>query len=226
MSFEGENAIDMLTRDHRELEGLLYQLDNESNPVNLCILLARVGHKLAAHEAAEQLVVFPAFRSAIPGHEQEAIRRVGDFGEVNQMLAEMRALMPGDPGFAKRASAVYHDLRAHFSAEEEEVFPRLTQSMSRLELADLRRRVLAVKRAGPRFPEAERGGAYTNSGSSEYRTRRLLPADRDAPFEPRPTTRGVADVHGAVEVLSPGAQVGQAAFTVQAADPDAIIGDD
>jgi hemerythrin superfamily protein len=150
-----DDVIELLSRDHRALRGLLDQLDHEYDRAELSVLFSRIVHELAAHEAAEEQVVFPAFRTAIPAQQRDAAHRMGEHEEINELLAEMRVLTPDDPGFEKRASALSLELEAHFTAEEEDVFPRLKASLGHDELVDLGVRVLAVKQTAPPFPEPE-----------------------------------------------------------------------
>lgn len=152
---ETDDAIDLLTRDHRMLERLLEQLDSENARARLWELFARISLELAAHEAAEQQIVFPMFRAVVPAKEREALCRLGEHEEINELLAEMRVLTPDDSGFDKRVGALCLELQAHFAAEEDEIFPCLEASMSHSDLVALGERVLAVKEAAPAFPEPE-----------------------------------------------------------------------
>jgi hypothetical protein len=155
MSGEPDDVIELLTRDHRVLQGLLGQLDAENDSTQLNILFVRIVHELAAHEAAEQEVVFPALRCAFPDKARELHHRLGEHEEINELLAEMRVLTPYDPGFEKRAGALCLELEAHFETEEEDVFPLLAASFNRQDLVDMGERVQAVKRTAPPFPEPE-----------------------------------------------------------------------
>jgi iron-sulfur cluster repair protein YtfE (RIC family) len=152
---EPDDVIELLTRDHGVLRGLLQQLDSEYDRGQLSVLFQRIVHELASHEAAEERVVFPAFRAAVPTEEREARHRMGEHEEINELLAEMRVLTPDDPGFEKRASALCLELEAHFTAEEEDVFPRLGASLSRQQLVELAEQVITVKQTAPPFPEPE-----------------------------------------------------------------------
>jgi hemerythrin superfamily protein len=143
------DVIELLTRDHRLLERLLEQLNTEEQPIQGSILFVQIIRELAAHEMAEQQVVFPAFRSALPAVEQAALDRLRDHEEINGLLAEMRTLMPDEPGFQKRASALHWDLQAHFEAEENALFPRLRACMAHDKLVELADRVLAARATHP-----------------------------------------------------------------------------
>ena len=153
---ESHDVIELLSQDHQHIRRLLEQLDRETDPAQLCVLYVRIVHEMTAHEAAEQQVVFPAFRTVAPAEEQEARHWIDEHGEINQLMAEMRMLSPDDPGFEKRAAALCIELQAHFAVEEERLFPRLNRCASREDRVELGEQVLAVKQAAPLFPELER----------------------------------------------------------------------
>jgi hemerythrin superfamily protein len=150
------DVTELLVQDHRLIDRLLEQLDIEEDPAKLTDLLARIGGELSSHEAAEQQVVFPALRAALPTAEQEALQRLGEHEEVNELIAEMRALTASTAGFGKRACALILDLRAHFAAEEESLFPRLRAVLGPEGLAELAGPVLSAERSAPAFPQPDR----------------------------------------------------------------------
>jgi hemerythrin superfamily protein len=148
------DVVDVLIEDHRLLEDLLSRLDAEDRPTQMRLLFLRIADALAAHEAAEHSVVFPAAASAVSAPSDALLRLAAEHDEVNSLLAEMLALEPGGLGFAKRASALIVELRAHFAAEEEQLFPRLRSALSPETLAGLADDVRAIKRSAPMFPAA------------------------------------------------------------------------
>jgi hemerythrin superfamily protein len=147
------DAIELLLRDHRLIDGLAEQLDTVDDPAEIRRLYLRIAEELAAHEAAEQEVVFPAFRAALEIADDTLIRRLGEHEELNELLAEMRSLAPDSFGFTKRGSALLLEIKAHFLREEESVFAHMRATLSAEELADLGSRVFAAKQHAPAFPD-------------------------------------------------------------------------
>jgi hypothetical protein len=148
------DAIELLLRDHRLIDGLAEQLDTVDDPAETRRLYLRIAEELAAHEAAEQEVVFPAFRAALEMADDNTIaQRLGEHEELNELLAEMRGLAPDGFGFTKRGSALLLEIRAHFLREEESVFADMRACLSADELAELGSRVLATKQHAPAFPD-------------------------------------------------------------------------
>jgi iron-sulfur cluster repair protein YtfE (RIC family) len=148
------DAIELLLRDHRMIDGLAEQLDTVDDPAEIRHLYSRIVEELAAHEAAEQDVVFPAFRAALEQSDDDTVaRRMGEHEELNEVLAEMRSLPPDSFAFTKRGSALLLEIKGHFQREEELVFTRMRAAFSADELAELGSRVLAVKQRSPAVPD-------------------------------------------------------------------------
>lgn len=148
------DAIELLLDDHRLIDGLAEQLDATDDPTEIRRVFLRIVEELAAHEAAEQEVVFPAFRAALAAADDDTTvaHRMGEHEELNELLAEMRELTPDCFEFTKRGSALLLEVKAHFQREEESVFARMRASFSADELAELGSRVLVVKQHSPAFP--------------------------------------------------------------------------
>ena len=136
------DAVELLLRDHRLIDGLAEQLDTVDDPVEIRRLYLRIVEELAAHEAAEHEVVFPAFRAALEGTGDDTLaRRMGEHEELNATLGEMRTLTPDGFDFIKRGSALLLEIKEHFLREEESVFARMRATMSADELAELLHRL-------------------------------------------------------------------------------------
>lgn len=152
---ESPDVVDLLTADHRAIGKLLDELDAAEAPEDIRRLYLRIAAELAAHEAAEQQVVFPALAAASgEGGDGEA-DRLGEHEEINDLLDEMRELPPSGYAFAKRSSALALDVRAHFECEEDYVFPRLRTVLSPDRLAALASQAEQAKEAAPAFPPTE-----------------------------------------------------------------------
>jgi hemerythrin superfamily protein len=153
---EAPDVVDLLIEDHRRLEGLLERLDRAQDPTELRSIYLRIVGELAAHEACEQQVVFPALRRAealaVAG-DTDVDACLGQHEEINSLLDEMLALDPSGFGFMKRASALLLDLRAHFAAEEQ-LFAYLRSALDPAELTTLATRARSAKASAPAFPAA------------------------------------------------------------------------
>ncbi len=149
---ESHDVIQLLTEDHRDIVALAERLDAAEDPTVVKALFLHVVERLAAHEAAEQQVLFPAARATSPVGAGEATSRMNEHDEINELLVEMRSLPPDGLAFAKRASALLLDVQNHFQAEEDDLFPRLVAAMQTRELFRLGAEVTRVMEHAPAFP--------------------------------------------------------------------------
>jgi iron-sulfur cluster repair protein YtfE (RIC family) len=148
------DVIELLERDHRSINQLVEQLDAATDPIDIRGLYLRVVEELSAHEAAEQQVLFPAFREKFAAASDGIlVTRMGEHEEMNEMLAEMRSLAPDCYAFIKRGSALLLEIKGHFQLEEETVFDRMRSAFDHQELVELGIRVTAVKQHSPAFPD-------------------------------------------------------------------------
>lgn len=147
------DIIELLERDHALIDGLAEQLDASEDPVEIRHLFMRLVEELAAHEAAEHEVVFPAFRATFDGTaDTTLLHRMGEHEELNELLAEMRSLAPDGYAFVKRGSALLLEVKHHFLLEEETVFTRLRVALDADQLVTLGARAMAAKEHAPAFP--------------------------------------------------------------------------
>ena len=148
------DAIELLLRDHRVIWAIAEQLDAADDPTEIRGLFLLLVEQLAAHEAVEQQVIFPAFRASLEGAGHDTLDlRMGEHEELNELLAEMRSLAPDGFAFTKRASALVLEIEEHFRREEETVFMSMRSSFSTDQLVELGDRALEVRRHSPAFPD-------------------------------------------------------------------------
>jgi hemerythrin superfamily protein len=104
------DAIELLLQDHRLIGGLAEELDCTDDPAEIGRLYLRMVDELSAHEAAEQDVVFPAFRAALERSGDHTVAdRMGEHEEMNELLVTTstrhRPITAGSPTKADRARA-------------------------------------------------------------------------------------------------------------------------
>jgi hemerythrin superfamily protein len=149
---EPTDVVELLIQDHRDLNRLLGGLDQETRPAEIQKLFSAVLAAIAGHETAEESIVFPSLIGLTSLTSGAGDGVLAQHDEINQMLADMRFLDPAGVGFEKRSSALVLQLRRHFEAEEEVLFPILVEAFSAEERAEMGRAVLAAKASPPVFP--------------------------------------------------------------------------
>jgi hemerythrin superfamily protein len=148
---EAIDVIEVLTGDHREFNRLLDDLDGETRPAELRRILSELVEEVARHETAEENVVFPALMGLSPEVARHANGFFDEHREINELLAGMSGLNPAGAAFEKRAAAVVLQVRAHFTAEEETVFPQLKAGLTVEQRIVLGEGALSAKLGSPAF---------------------------------------------------------------------------
>jgi hemerythrin superfamily protein len=102
---------------------------------------------LAAHETAEEMVVYPSARNA--GLEEIVEARIKEEDEAKVALAELEKLDPNTPPFDAKIRAFHEAVLHHATAEETELFPRLEQKVSADDLARMGDRIRTAEKMAP-----------------------------------------------------------------------------
>ena len=106
------DAIDVLRRDHRDLERLLAEFDQATSDKDRAELFQRIRAKTLAHEEADLKVFYPAIKNAAA---DEIKRSVKDYSETNKILKELDF---NDDRFDERFDVVKLMIRDHIDADE------------------------------------------------------------------------------------------------------------
>jgi hemerythrin superfamily protein len=149
----GQNAIDLLTSQHRMVEGMFQKLEAEKpGSVEHRRLFADLADALAVHATIEEKIFYPAVLR--PETEELLESSVEEHLAAKRVLATLLDTPPdGD------ARAELEELagltEAHVIEEERDLFPRVRQLVADDELRDLARRMneleAELRRGEPRM---------------------------------------------------------------------------
>jgi hemerythrin superfamily protein len=135
-------------RDHVELDRLLRKLDGTVG-VDQEAVLQRVFRLVFSHAFAEETVLWPVLRRALPDGEALTLRVEQEHQEVNELVSALEADGPGDPRRAERLARLVEVLREDVRDEEDLLFPRLQEALTHEELRALGRRWEVLRRISP-----------------------------------------------------------------------------
>ncbi len=140
-------------RDHEELDGLLRRLrttrGDEQDEV-----LSRIARLVFPHAYAEEVVLWPAVRAALPGGEEITLRIEKEHQEVNEVFAAVDRNPSDDPRRAQLLDRLHDLLQADLRDEEDVLLPRLQAALDPVSLRRLGRRWALVQRTAPTRPHA------------------------------------------------------------------------
>src|SRR5436305_1435867 len=144
------DAIQVLTDDHREVEGLFQKV--EGGAAGNEDVVAKIVRELSIHDAIERELLSAAVRKHISSQGDElAEHSLDEHEKVARLLADIE-----DADDAVRQDELLRelipDVKSHVKEEEEQIFPGLRTAMSAPDLADLGSKLVEAKGKAPTHP--------------------------------------------------------------------------
>ncbi|WP_210509154.1 hemerythrin domain-containing protein [Naasia sp. SYSU D00057] len=143
--------ISVLTRqkgDHVRLNELLEELQAASDVEQQRVLL-RIYRLVFPHAFAEESVLWPVMRRVLPDGEELTLQVEQEHQEVNELVTRLERLPQGSPERAPVLDRLVEVLREDVRDEEDELFPRLQNLVSRGRLQLLGLAWEGVRRVAP-----------------------------------------------------------------------------
>lgn len=147
----------VMQADHDLVWELLNQLTGGSgSPAGSPDEHRRLARQLVAlessHEAAEELVIWPAVRRVCPDGDDLVLHAVEQERQAKRTLNELAAIKPGDKEFEECVATVASHARQHISYEQNQIWPRLADHLGAEEADRLTRTWADARRRGPTRP--------------------------------------------------------------------------
>jgi hypothetical protein len=135
------NAVDLIMNDHRELERLFDQLQNqpETRPTTVPVMVAL----LTAHSRAEEAEVYPAATEA--GIAEDVEHSQKEHLEADELAAVVAASDVTSPDFDAKLTKLIDAVKHHVEEEESKVLPGLQAGLTPDRLEELGRRFLSSR---------------------------------------------------------------------------------
>jgi hypothetical protein len=129
------NAIELLTRQHDEIEALLVEVSATGSASAHTGALSALTDKLTLHLAVEQELLYPAADPLISPEVRAEL--LAEHQEIKRILADLIWLEQEDQRFARKLVGLQMLLQLHEAWQEAELFVRLAQGLPAPRLADL-----------------------------------------------------------------------------------------
>lgn len=138
----------VLLQDHAEAKRLLLGFDRLPQPERPEAFrhLVKV---LVGHEAAEEIVIYPALRDVAAGGGAIARDRLAEQEKAERLLADLERLGVDDPAFEPSFRQLRDAVLEHAEAEERTVFWVLASNVGDRARAELAQRYLRAKQQAP-----------------------------------------------------------------------------
>ncbi|TNC22001.1 hemerythrin domain-containing protein [Mumia zhuanghuii] len=114
--------------DHMTLDRMLTELPGAPGDEEEA-LLNRICRLVFSHAFAEEAVLWPALRRALPDGEELTAQVEREHQEITELVATLEATGPGDPTRPELIARTVEVLRQDVRDEEDELLPRLQQEV-------------------------------------------------------------------------------------------------
>jgi len=140
---EPRNAVDLLIKQHRTLEGLLRDTQQATDAQTQRTLFQRVADELSVHIGAEEQVFYPAVREQRT--EDILLESLEEHLSLKRLLADLLALDPEDRTFEPKFKVLHEQTEHHHEEEEAHLFPKVRKALSPNELERLGDRIQSLQ---------------------------------------------------------------------------------
>jgi hemerythrin-like domain-containing protein len=153
---EQRDVIEILERDHREVEQMFGELESlrgaatDEAKARRKELAEQVTIGLVRHSVAEEVLVYPQVEDKVSAEEAEHARE--EHAEAEETLHRLEKLDADDPAFDVELATLIDEIRHHIEDEEGEIFAHMRQVIAPEELRKLGGRVEAFKKVAPTRP--------------------------------------------------------------------------
>lgn len=148
---QGQDVVDLLLAQHMEVRRLFSAMEQATGDSRRDAFECLV-RLLAAHETAEEEVVYPAVRQTVDDGDQLADARTAEESEAKTALADLEQRGVDDPEFDAKLGPARQLILTHAENEEREVFPKLRASNSPDQLQSMATGVRAAESLAPTHP--------------------------------------------------------------------------
>jgi hemerythrin superfamily protein len=177
MIANGVDVVAFLKEQHNEVKTLLEAVSNARGPARAKAFF-NLRRTLAVHETAEEEIVHPAARRALPNGAEVVDARLREENAAKIALTKLEKLEVDSPEFEKGFQALKSDVLAHAESEEREEFDRLADKLEPARLERMRRAVELAESVAPTRPHPGLESPAANIFAGPFES--MLDRTRDA----------------------------------------------
>lgn len=146
-----QDAIELLTQDHRTVEMLFGQYQTATGDRRR-ELAEEIIKDLSVHAAIEEQMLYPGVRQALPNGDDLANEALSEHAQVKELLDALEGKRGDKPEAASIIERVKNAVRHHVDEEEGRLFPALRQHLSAELLRGMGESMAKAKSMAPTRP--------------------------------------------------------------------------
>lgn len=144
----GDDVVTLLKSQHQQIRSMFAAVNDARGEERSHAFIA-LRRLMAMHEAAEEAIVHPAARAALPDGETVVARRLHEEREARRALYALEMLDIHSAEFDRLFRALEQHVIAHAEAEEREEFERLGNLLDPRRLARMRKVAEVTEQLAP-----------------------------------------------------------------------------
>jgi hemerythrin superfamily protein len=126
----GQDAIALLTADHREVSDMFEQFDQLGDRATASKekLKDKICKALIAHTTIEEEIFYPAVRGKIEEGEDMVDEAVVEHAAAKDLIRQLQEMQPDDELYDAKVKVLGEQIDHHVKEEEKEMFPKVKKS--------------------------------------------------------------------------------------------------
>ena len=156
------DAIALLQRDHKEVEQLFKEFEKLTERAHKSKekIVNKVIRELAIHSAVEEMLFYPAVRTAALKATVRSLKEAGEtvlesleeHHVVKWTLSELEKMSSEDERYDAKFKVLMESVRHHIEEEQDELFPKASRLLGEDMLDELGERIEKAKKLAPTRP--------------------------------------------------------------------------
>lgn len=161
MISSGTDVVGFLKEQHQQIKAMFSDVIAAKGEARQKAFIA-LRRLLAVHETAEEEIVHPAARRALPDGEAIVDARLKEENAAKKALTELEKLDVDSAEFDSKFETLKSDVIAHAESEEQDEFARLANVLDQSRLDRMRKAAEFAEKVAPTRPHAGVESATAN----------------------------------------------------------------
>src|SRR6185295_11102877 len=125
-----EDAIKLLTKDHREVEALFKKFEEaKEDNAEKADIVAQICEALSTHAEIEEEIFYPAARDALSEKGEDLLDEAEvEHASIKSLVAQLEDAEPGDDLYDAKVKVLTEYVKHHVKEEEGELFPKVRKT--------------------------------------------------------------------------------------------------
>jgi hemerythrin superfamily protein len=159
------DPVKLLITDHQKVERIFEQIEATDSPAQRRGLVVQLESELTNHTLAEEDIVYPFIRERVPDGSKLMDEAENEHEEAKEALLALSSMDPADEEFPKAVAKLKKLIEHHVKEEENDVFPKLDESVEARDLNFLRGRLEQAKFGDTPVRQLDEGPTQTKTSS-------------------------------------------------------------